>query len=250
MMYRFATERGDHTDLASGRVLQAVAGEPALPVRLTDEVFQRCLAALGTSAPLTLYDPCCGAAYHLTVLGFLHPQRIARILASEIQPALVEAARRNLSLLRPDGLDQRRAGLERLLAEHGKPSHREALGSLERLRQRLSAGIAGRGLTTDVFAADVTDPDAVAQGLGGARVDLVLTDVPYGWHSAWMGGAQGDSATAPLERLLTTLLGVLAPGGVVAIVSDKGQRATHPAYTRVERFQVGRRRVEILKVLG
>jgi len=153
MMYRFATEREDHTDLASGRVLQAVAGEPALPVRLTDEVFQRCLAALGTTAPLTLYDPCCGAAYHLTVLGFLHPQRIARILASEIQPALVEAARRNLSLLRPDGLDQRRAGLERLLAEHGKPSHREALGSLERLRQRLSAGLAGRGLTTDVFGA-------------------------------------------------------------------------------------------------
>ena len=59
MVYRFATQRRDYTDLAGGRVLYALPGHPALPVRLADEVFRRYLALCPRSTErIILYDPC------------------------------------------------------------------------------------------------------------------------------------------------------------------------------------------------
>lgn len=40
-------------------------------VRLASEIFRRCVAkraAAGQAQPVTLYDPCCGGAYHLSAL--------------------------------------------------------------------------------------------------------------------------------------------------------------------------------------
>ena len=47
--------------------------------------------------------------------------------------------------------------------------------------------------------------------------------------------------------MLDSLLGVLSESSIVAIVSDKGQKVSHEGYQRLERFQVGKRRVIILK---
>jgi hypothetical protein len=47
--------------------------------------------------------------------------------------------------------------------------------------------------------------------------------------------------------MLGALLDFLAPSSIVAIVSDKGQKPAHEHYQRIEHFQVGKRRVTILK---
>jgi pimeloyl-ACP methyl ester carboxylesterase len=97
MPYRFAKESQDYTDYASGRVFYGLPGHPAFPVRLVSEIFQRCLAirkAWGVSAPCVLYDPCCGGAYHLSVLAYLFWQRINSIIGSDVdERALALAAR-------------------------------------------------------------------------------------------------------------------------------------------------------------
>ena len=114
MQYKYATEPQDYSDLASGRVFYSLPGHPAFPVRLASEIFQRCIASRETiykdSSPCTLYDPCCGAAYHLSVLGYLHGKHIQEIIASDINEKAVALAGRNLGLLSVAGMDKRIGG--------------------------------------------------------------------------------------------------------------------------------------------
>ena len=70
MIYRFC-QRDNFEDLASGRVLYSGKGVPNFPVRLLCELFGRALSCCEKQTDLTVYDPCCGGGYALTVLGFL-----------------------------------------------------------------------------------------------------------------------------------------------------------------------------------
>jgi hypothetical protein len=78
---------------------------------------------------------------------------------------------------------------------------------------------------------------------------MVIADVPYGIRSAWSGGAGVETAD-PLWLLIESLKPVLAPNAVVAIASDKAQRARHVAYVRREWFQIGKRRIELLSPIA
>jgi len=60
MEYKFATDRANYADLASGHVFYSLPGHPAFPVRLASEIYQRCLALRGQGpSPCTIFDPCC-----------------------------------------------------------------------------------------------------------------------------------------------------------------------------------------------
>ncbi len=98
MAYRIATEREDYSDLASGSVLRSAPGYPAFPVRLAQELFLRA-ATHRPAAPLTLWDPCCGSGYLVTVIGLLHRPRLRRVIATDVQPQAVSLATENLALL-------------------------------------------------------------------------------------------------------------------------------------------------------
>jgi len=78
MHYQFAKERPDYSDLASGRVFYSLPGHPAFPIRLADEILQRCLArreASHVTGPCILYDPVVGqriiSVRWLTYIGIL-----------------------------------------------------------------------------------------------------------------------------------------------------------------------------------
>lgn len=246
MPYLFATARHSDADYAAGRVFYSLPGHPAFPVRLASEMFQRCLAlreAEGLTAPCVLYDPCCGGAYHLATLAYLHGERIASIAASDIDADALALAQRNLELLTLPGLERRIAGLEALWTAYGKTSHAEALASAGRLRERLVALTEHHCVAVTLFQADALDETDISGVLDEGSVDIVLTDVPYNRLSAW----QGDPAFDPLGQMLEALRPVLAPGAVVAIASDKGQTPVHAAYRRADRFQIGRRRIVLLR---
>ena len=250
MPYKFALERPDYSDLAAGQVLYSQAGRPAFPVRLASEMFQRCLAfraARGREEALTLFDPCCGAAYHLTALAFLHRRSIREIVASDIDPLAVQFARRNLDLLTVAGLDHRVGELAGFHHRFGKDSHRAALDSARRLRSRLSETGEPGPIQTRVFQADATDGAALGVCLTGSQVDVVLTDIPYGRHSLW----QGRAVDAPnrVWAMLDALLSALASTSLVAVAGDKQQKIGHQGYERLERFQIGKRQVAILRPL-
>jgi hypothetical protein len=235
MAYRYERERRDHNDLAAGRVLHGARGATAFPVRLASELAQRAFAAADLEQPL-VYDPCCGSGYLLTVVGFLHGNRLAGLIASDVSPEAVSLCTRNLALLDAAGLGRREARLRHDLEAFGKPAHRDALASCDRLRRLLPGNLPRR-----TFVADAGDPGAVAAGLGLSRPDLVLTDLPYGRLADWSGTAAG----AP--SLLGALARVLRPGAVVGLAGPRTERPAHGAYETVERWQLGRRALAVLR---
>jgi 23S rRNA (guanine2535-N1)-methyltransferase len=243
MAYRFATERQDYSDYASGRVFYSSPGQPVFPVRLASEIFQRCRAIGGRERPCVLYDPCCGSAYHLSTLAYLHGDDIAEIIGSDINEQVLAVAERNLSLLTLVGLDRRIMAIREMAVAYGKVSHQEAIASAEKFRVLLLSQ--NRQIGTRLFAADATDSQTLYQKLD-KKVDIVITDVPYGWHSAWQGETVGQGMT-PVQQMLEALRPVLTESGVVAVAADRQQKIQHEAYRRVERFQVGKRQVVLLR---
>jgi tRNA G10 N-methylase Trm11 len=201
--------------------------------------------ACGERGTVTLYDPCCGGASLLGSVGFLHGEAIDRIVGSDVDEGILPLAARNLGLLTVEGMDRRMAELHELEQHFGKTSHRQALESARRMRERVLDLRRMRPLATRVFAADALSPASVGSCLASERIDLVVTDVPYGSGSAWSVSepVQGRPAHAMLEALLPHL----APHSLVAVCADKAQRIAHEAYRRLEQFQVGKRRVAILR---
>lgn len=247
MPYRFVTENKDYSDFSSGRVFYNTPGHPAFPVRLISEVFQRCQAVrleIGQTVPAVIYDPCCGSGYHLSTVAYLHGAEIKGIIGSDIDPDALTAAERNLSLLTPFGLDQRQQEIENMLAEFGKDSHQAALESIQRFKALLTNNKAIHSIRTELFQADGLNQDSIVAKIGGRPIDIVLADVPYGELSQWH---TVDLDVPPLMRLLDSLLAVVTSKSVVAIMADKAQKCNHPRYNRVDRFQIGKRRIFILQ---
>lgn len=259
MTYRFARERTDDSAYASGYVLHSAPGRTGFPVRLATEVFQRCAAHLGARGvrpPFTLYDPCCGAGHLLTTIGLLHRESVGELIGSDIDDAAVELARRNLALLSPAGLTGRIADLEDRYRQFGRASHAAATDDARRMLARIGDLDDDDPLSVSAFTVDITQPGAIAGRVSNGHVNMVITDVPYGNWSAWStnpSDSTGDKPTAPAEppitQMLETLRPALAPRAVVAVVSGKDQRASHPAFRRVERWQIGRRRIEIVEII-
>lgn len=253
MPYRFVTQSGDYRDLASGKVLYHLPGHPAFPVRLASEIFQRAVLLLDQDRDqdrIRIYDPCCGNAYLLTVLGFLHGDRISDISASDIDSQALSIARRNLSLLTPEGLEVRRAEITALKTRFGKDSHKQALESVERLGTRLEEIYRIHAITTNVFLVDALHPQALQNHFHKPDRNLVITDIPYGRISTWKtSGASQDLDQEPAWVLLERLRRVLLPGAIIAVASAKEQKIRHASYTPAGKMRsVGKRLVTFLRL--
>jgi len=250
MQYKYAKEQRDYSDFSSGRVFYSLPGHPAFPVRLASEIFQRCMAhraaIYGETGRCTLYDPCCGAAYHLSVLGFLHGEQIREIIASDIDETALAGARRNLGLLHRDGLDKRIRELSVLLDKYGKDSHRDALQSASALKENLLSLRENSSVATNVFQANAMDRKSISNHIQPQSVDILFTDVPYGRHSQWHD-TDSNALFDPLRGMLDALQGILSTSSILAVASDKQQKVSHESYQRIEHFQVGKRRIVILK---
>lgn len=248
MEYKYEKVDKDYSDLASGRVFYSLAGHPAFPIRLASEIFQRCLAhrekIYGATNPCTLYDPCCGAAYHLSILAYLHRKHLREIIASDIDEKAVILAERNLGLLSVVGLDRRIREITTMIGQYDKDSHKDALKSAHLLRDRIAAFDKENPLTTTVIQSNAADRQTMLKHVQLQSVDIVFTDVPYGQHSQWQ---DSDAISNPIWSMLDVLTEVLSPSSIVAVASDKGQKVSHERYQRLEHFQIGKRRVAILR---
>jgi len=247
MQYQFVKEQLDYSDLASGRVFHSLPGHPAFPVRLASEIFQRCMANRETiyknSTRCVLYDPCCGAAYHLSVLAYLHREHIQEVIGSDVDEKAVALAKRNLELVSIAGLDKRIIEISAMSERYGKASHKDALRSAQILRSNSLALARKYPVRTRAFRANSTESREIFNNIKAKSVDIVSTDVPYGQHSDWYSPEGID----PIEAMLDVLRNVLSRSSLVAITSDKRQKVSHEKYQRIEQFKIGKRRVVILK---
>ena len=144
----------------------------------------------GEAPPVRIFDPCCGAAYHLSVIAYLHWDSVCRVICSDIDEKAVQLAERNLGLLTPAGMERRSREISAMVRLYDKESHKGALESLTRMQEQVNWLTAVRPIQTHVFRANATEAASLREGLQGAAIDMVFSDIPYGQHSA-MGGNQG-----------------------------------------------------------
>ncbi|MEE2039613.1 rRNA methyltransferase [Nocardiopsis sp. CT-R113] len=263
MSYRYAVERTDHSALASGQVLRSAPGFPGFPVRMASELFQRAMVHTKEER-VRLWDPCCGSGYLVTVLGFLHRDRLTRVRASDVDPDAVALAARNLRLLSAEGLAEREDELRRSARDFGRPEFVERAESTRDLAAGLSAmggDLPHEAVVGDVFA--LREP---------VEADLVVTDVPYGEMTSWAGdvpGGAGDGSAGhdagggdgrafrpgeggggggePLRAMLASL-GRVLPEHAVVVVTARTRRISLPEGVRaLERVKVGNRAAALVR---
>jgi len=248
-------------------VLASAPGRPPLPVRLTVELAGRARAHLPADAPLTVWDPCCGAGVTLTVLGLLVPG-ITRLVGTDADPEPLDLARRNLALLDPGGLAARAADLDALAARHDKPSYADAATAARTL-------VPASTPAWSVAVADARDTAAVRGVLAEASPDdagpdLVLADLPHGIRTTWAAaptrpaGAAADTPApdagparaaaadqaqdqAPGVEFLRAVATVLRPDAVVVAVGRGRTVALPPGVRPLERVRVGHRAAVLVR---
>lgn len=245
MEYRYCENR-NWEDFSSGRVLYGTGGVPNFPVRLANEMYRRALACVQADGGrqqeegIVLYDCCCGGGYSLTVLGLMNQGSIRRIYASDIDRDMLSIARINLSLLTREGMERRRKELERFLVEYQKPSHKEALQSLDRLEQLLEKEIPCTIFAWDAMEEADTKGRECRVSPPGFRPDIILTDVPYGNLVEWEGGKGGG-----MERMLSSLSHRFGSGVVLAVCMDKKQKPNLEKMEILDKEMIGKRKFVI-----
>ena len=230
MEYRY-TINENYEDYASGRVLYHVGGEPTFPVRLSLEIFERCLQYTNKKTDISLYDCCCGGGYMLTILGLLKSNSISSIYGSDINSESLKLATNNLQLLTKTGISRRRSELEALYQKYRKISHTEALYSIDRIEQRLTKEIKTSVFTKNVF--EVDDLPFIP--------DLIITDVPSGNMVEWNEGSGG------ISQMMNALSSVCGNETIICICMDIKQKIQTDIYERLERQLVGKRKFELYK---
>lgn len=230
MEYKY-TQSDNYEDFASGRVLYHMGGEPTFPVRLTLELFERCLSFSNKKTNISLYDCCCGGAYMLTVLGFLKSNSISALFGSDIDTKSLKLAEDNLGLLSDIGINKRRDELTALYNEYGKTSHLEALSSLEKLENRLT-----KEIKTGVFKRNVFEAYDLP-----FMPDLILTDVPYGNLAEW------SDDNPDINQMMNVLYDNCGPETILCVCMDKKQKIQTDLFQRLEKQLIGKRKFEIYK---
>jgi len=221
--------------LAAGSVLYTAPGIPNFPVRLGNEIYNRCLDHYGSGDSITLYDPCCGGGYLLTTIGLLNGKSISHIIASDIDTEALMWARKNLSLLSMDGLNSRKKQLTDLFQAYGKDSHKSALIYIDKLMALVSDN--DFNISVESFQHDILNNS----GSISSEADIIITDVPYGNLVQW-------SRDSGIDHMLEQLKKHTHNQTIMAIIHDKYQKRTHQDFKRLEKFKVGKRVIEILKL--
>jgi len=226
-------------DYAAGRVIMQSAGMTNFPVRLAGEIFMRCMEYTNKNKDISLYDPCCGGGYMLTVLGLLNPQTIGKIYCSDVSIDAIALAKNNLNLLTEQGLIMRKTKILNMIDVYSKQSHIEAISSVDKfidiIKERLIEPV------IECFVSDVLNSNMLKEL--SFKADVVIVDVPYGNLVSW-----SDKTDIAVNLLLDNIVPILNIGSIIAIITDKNQKINNGLYKRLEKFKVGKRQIEILKL--
>jgi len=239
LLYKYA-HKNDYSDLASGKVIYSIPGSSAFPLRLMSEIFQLCLEFIPRKDKFTIYDPCCGSAYHLTGLAFMLPDKINKIICSDINNDIIYKAGMNLSLLSAVGIDKRISEINELIQKFDKDSHKEALGSAKRLKDIIQ----GQTINTVAYIDNILNSDL--KKLNNEIVDIIFADIPYENLEKWQSNPTGKDE---VRIMLENLLRIATKDNVIVIASTKKQKIVHEKYRQVKKLTAGKRKISFLKLI-
>lgn len=229
MEYKYC-KNNNYEDFSSGRVLYGAKGIPNFPVRLLHEIYGYSKSYLEKKEDIVIYDPCCGAAYAHTVLGFFYNSEIKKIYGSDIDASMILYAKKNTRLLTKTGLKKRKEEIQLLYKKYAKNSHLQALDSCEKLENMLE-----KEVQVEIFKADCT------KALPQIFPDIIITDVPYGNLVEW-----NKSQSISIDNMLEELWMISHEKTILAVCMDKSQKINSDKWKRLKKRNIGKRRFEIL----
>lgn len=233
-------KKDNYEDYSSGRVLHGTPMATNFPVGLTRDIYKKCseyLTKKGNPGPYIIYDPFCGVAYSLTVLGFFYGKNVKQIITSDADKTMLEFTHKNLSLLKKEGIDDRIKELNRFIKTYNKDSHRDALISAEKLK-KISDELS---IEIKEFQHNILSNTLLPKSVN--MIDMVITDLPYGKLTKWEGI---DGEINPAQEFLNKVKGRLKRNSVVAIVFNKQQKVLHDGFIKIKTYKVGKRKIIIL----
>jgi len=242
MNYRFAKENIDYTDYSSGRVFYNQKGSTAFPVRLASEIYQLCKSILinqGFNEPCVVYDPCCGGAYSLTSIGYLHGNEISEIYASDIDEVAIRLAQKNLNLLTRDGINERIKEINIMINEFDKRSHLEALESAMKLKNIIEKR--AKEIEIKCFLNDITN-NKNRKNID--NINIVIADLPYGDITSW---SCINNEEESIRKLLDNISEIISSNSVISIITRSKIKIQHGNFKKIERFLIGKRQITILQ---
>lgn len=246
MIYKFENKRKNYSAFASGSVLKSFPGQPAFPVRLASELFQRSTEILnraGINLPYTLYDPFSGSGYLITSLGFIHGNSLSKIFGSDIELETVNTANDNLNLLTEAGLKRRNSELQKLYNQFEKKSYLDAIKNAEYLAEKyLSSHL--QSIPKQVFQADAFNKLSIEKYISLNSIDIVITDVPYGNQTEWV--VPNDllsNGNSHVNLFLNTIKHFMKPKGLVVLTSQSQRISIVDDWFQKHHFKVGHRHV-------
>jgi hypothetical protein len=174
------------------------------------------------------------------VIALLHRRLLRSVLATDLDPRATALARQNLALLDPAALIAREKELAERAERFAKPSYLDTAQAAHRLGTELARQ--GGSLPVQVREANAFDRRDLAAAVAGGCPDVVLTDMPYGEQTAWLGGHDG----AGLPQMLAAVAAAL-PGDAVLGVTTRGRRVPLGGIRPRETLKVGTRAVALLR---
>ncbi len=231
MEYKYG-KNDNYEDFSAGRVIYNAKGMTNFPVRLAQEIYGRCLQYSPKKRNICLYDCCCGGGYLLTVLGFLNQDTIGKIIGSDINMEMLDIAKKNLSLLTAEGINNRILEIEQMIASYQKQSHIEAKNSAIKLKSLIKTNI----------EFEVFQSDALKTINHDIKPDIIITDVPYGNLVSWEGNEENV-----IDKLLDSLCKICSSDTIIGLCMNKKQKVSNEKFIRLEKQQIGKRKFEILK---
>lgn len=252
MKYKFEKEKKNYSLFASGSVLFSFAGQPAFPLRLTSEIYQRCeeiLKRTNLNPPYSVYDPFCGSGYLITSLGFLHGNQISSLTGSDINNDAVNLTNRNLSLLSFAGLSQRRQELIALYRKFNKDSHLEATEKVTQLIENYLTPHLEK-IVKYAFQADALSNSSIESNIKGKSIDIVISDIPYGNQTKWILKDELINKETPVVDFLATIKYFVKPKGLVVLAAQHSINFSNiPDFFKINHFKIGHRHIYISQLI-
>lgn len=250
MNYKFNVKKENYALLASGSVLYSLPGQPAFPIRLSSEIYQRCAEILkgkNIDPPYSVYDPFCGSGYLITTLGVLHGNQISDLIASDISETAVELAQRNLNLLTNAGLDLREQELDKLYNAFHKESHLEAIEKIKQIRTEFVITQTEK-IVKKVFQANALMKDSIELHIPVSSIDIVISDLPYGNQTNWfLEDKFSNRQTDPINAFLETIRHFVKFSGLVVLITqNKIKFSEIPNFSKKQQFKLGHRHIYII----
>jgi len=231
MIYKYAA-KANYEHLAAGTIIKSYKGNTNFPVRLGHEIFNRCLSHCENKDQVTLYDPMCGSAYLLTVIGLLNFEKIKTLYASDIDEQVMDVAKRNLRLLTVEGIEEREKELMVSLENYKRESYTLALKQIHKFQS-----VVQEDLEFELFRNDIFECNSEIT----FKPDIIIMDLPY-------NNVVKLDISFSSKVLEERIFELSHHNTITAVVSNKAQNLQHDSLLkRVGQFKVGHRKIEILK---